>query len=80
LSDCEAVDAVALDVLLDAHRRMWSSGGRLTLRAPSPRLQRTMALARVDQVLHVTSADPPQRPPDRHNRAPQGRDDAMKRP
>ena len=65
LADCEAIDAVALDVLLDIHRRVWHLGGRLTLRAPSPRLEHLLALARVDHVFHVTHGRPPQRPPTR---------------
>ena len=79
LADCEAIDAVALDVLLDIHRRVWRLGGRLTLRAPSPRLQQMLALARVDHVFHVTHGRPPQRPPTRVNR-PAGRDAAVDRP
>jgi anti-anti-sigma factor len=79
LAGCEALDAVAVDVLLDTHRRMWNNGGRLTLRSPSPRLERILRLARVDHVFHVTHGRPPQRPPDRRTRAPIGRE-ATERP
>lgn len=79
LSECEMLDAVALDVLLDTHRRMWSAGGHLTLRAPSARLQRLLSLARVDHVFHITHARAPQRPTDRRTRAPMKRT-ALDRP
>ncbi len=53
LSGCGYADALAIDVLLNAHRRTWQFGGRLTLRSPSPRVQRMLQLARVHQVFHV---------------------------
>ena len=53
LAACTYADALAVDVLLAAHRRAWSIGGRLTLRSPSPRVQRLLRLARVDQVFNV---------------------------
>ena len=53
LSRCGYADAMAIDVLLHAHRRTWQFGGRLTLRGPSPRVQRMLELARVHQVFHV---------------------------
>ncbi|GAA0733050.1 STAS domain-containing protein [Dactylosporangium roseum] len=53
LAQCPFVDASAIGMLLDVHRQMWSEGGRLTLRGPSPRVRRTLHLARVDHVLHV---------------------------
>ncbi len=54
LSDCPFVGAVALDVLLDTHRQLWRTGGRLVLRSPSPRLRRILEVARVDQVFHLS--------------------------
>ncbi|MEV6932259.1 STAS domain-containing protein [Dactylosporangium sp. NPDC051485] len=54
LAGCPFIDAAAIGMLLDVHRRMWSTGGRLTLRSPSPRITRTLQLARVDHVLHVS--------------------------
>jgi anti-anti-sigma factor len=59
LAACTYADALAVDVLLTAHRRAWSMGGRLTLRSPSPRIRRLLRLARVDQVFHVTPTDAP---------------------
>ncbi|MDG6110387.1 STAS domain-containing protein [Dactylosporangium aurantiacum] len=61
LTACAYVDAAGIGVLLDVHRRVWSDGGRLTLRGLSPKVARTLELARVDRVLQVTegSARPP---------------------
>jgi anti-anti-sigma factor len=53
LTECPFVDAAAVGMLLDIHRRMFSAGGRLTLRSPGPRVSRTLRLARVENVLHV---------------------------
>ncbi|WP_433204019.1 STAS domain-containing protein [Dactylosporangium sp. CS-047395] len=53
LRECPFVDAAAIGMLLDVHRRMFAAGGRLTLRAPGPRVTRTLRLARVEKVLHV---------------------------
>jgi anti-anti-sigma factor len=69
LAGCPFADAVAVEVLLEAHRRVWLAGGRLTLRSPSPRLRRILELARVHHVLHITDAPAPQPPPGRRNRA-----------
>lgn len=53
LTECDSLDAGAVDMLLDAHRRMWNAGGRLTLRSPSQRLLRILTLARVEQVFDI---------------------------
>ena len=53
LTACPFIDAEAIGMLLDVHRRLWSAGGRLTLRSPGPRVVRTLRLARVENVLHV---------------------------
>jgi anti-anti-sigma factor len=55
LSRCGYADALAIDVLLNAHRQAYQLGGRLTLRCPSPRVQRLLHVARVHQVFHVVS-------------------------
>ena len=55
LSRCGYADALAIDVLLNAHRQAFQLGGRLTLRCPSPRVQRLLHVARVHQVFHVVS-------------------------
>lgn len=54
LARCPFMDAAAIGVLLDAHRRARRDGGLLTLRSPSQRLRRNLRLARADRVLHVT--------------------------
>lgn len=53
LAGCPFLDAAAIGVLLDVHRRVWSDGGQLTLRNPVPRVARALRLARVEHVLHV---------------------------
>ncbi len=65
LSCCGYADALAINILLNAHRRAYQLGGRLTLRSPSPRVQRLLHLARVHQVFHVVSMakEPPTRRP-----------------
>ncbi|NJC71209.1 STAS domain-containing protein [Planosporangium thailandense] len=58
LTDCPFIDAAAIDVLLDAHRRTWPSGGLLALRNPSPRVRRILEIARLDHVLQLTTTLP----------------------
>ena len=53
LASCPFIDATAIGMLLDIHRRVWTSGGRLTLRAPSPRVRRTLQIAHVNHVLRM---------------------------
>ncbi|WP_432972276.1 STAS domain-containing protein [Dactylosporangium sp. CA-233914] len=53
LAECPFIDAAGIGMLLDVHRRLWTEGGRLTLRSPGPRVTRTLELARVEHVLHV---------------------------
>ncbi|MGC9670584.1 STAS domain-containing protein [Planosporangium sp. 12N6] len=63
LSDCTFLDASAIEVLVDAHRRVWRAGGLLTLRHPSPRVRRLLEIARVGHVLHIAPALPPEPEP-----------------
>lgn len=56
MTACAYIDAAGIGVLLDVHRKVWSDGGRITLRGLSPRVARTLRLARVDRVLQVTAA------------------------
>jgi anti-anti-sigma factor len=44
LTDCTFVDASALAMLLDAHRRLHRTGGVLTLRGACPRVLRLLHL------------------------------------
>jgi anti-anti-sigma factor len=53
LARCPFIDAAAIGMLLDLHRRLFAAGCRLTLRSPGPRIRRTLRLARVENVLHV---------------------------
>ena len=59
LGDCPLVDAAAIGLLVEVHRRVRRNGGELTLRSPSVRLRRNLRLARVDQVLRITPAESP---------------------
>ncbi len=69
LTECEYLDASGIDLLLDAHRRIWHDGGRLSLRGMSPRLRRILEIARVDRVLHTTTAPAGYRPKHRRSTA-----------
>lgn len=64
LADCPFLDAAAIEVLVDAHRRAWREGGLLTLRDPSPRVRRILEIARVDHVLRLTITPPIQPDPE----------------
>jgi anti-anti-sigma factor len=55
LSDCRFLDAQAIRVLLDVHRRLWIRDGRLVLRGCSPAAMRLLALA---GVLNVFDTEP----------------------
>ncbi len=59
LAGCSYADALAVDVLLNAHRRAWNMGARLTLRSPTPRVQRLLHLAHADHVFNVIPATGP---------------------
>ncbi len=53
LRNCPFVDACALTMLLDVHRRAWRSGGVLTLRGCSPRVLRLLSLTGVRRVFDL---------------------------
>lgn len=55
LAGCESLDAAAINVLLDAHRRLWCADGVLMLRTPAPRVRRLLSLARADRVLRIAA-------------------------
>jgi anti-anti-sigma factor len=57
LTTCEYLDAAGIGLLLDVHRRVWQTGGRLRLRGLSPRLHRILHLARVDRVLDTAAVN-----------------------
>lgn len=56
LAACPRMDAAAIAVLMEAHRRMRRNGGYLTLRGPSERLRRNLLLAHTGHVLTVEPA------------------------
>jgi anti-anti-sigma factor len=75
LTACCFIDAAGIELLVDAHRRTWSAGGRLTLQGLSPRLYRILQIARVDRVLHTASAPAGYQP--RHRAERRRTDDAI---
>lgn len=58
LSGCRHIDAAAIGLLLDVHRRLARADGVLTLRNPNPRIRRILHTARVDQILPVVDTAP----------------------
>jgi anti-anti-sigma factor len=59
LSRCPFVDASALNMLLDVHRRAWRGGGVLTLRGCSPRVLRLLSLTGLRRVFALDEDDDP---------------------
>ncbi len=53
LSDCTFVDASALAMLLDLHRRMCRTGAVLTLRGACPRVLRLLSLTGLRRVFDL---------------------------
>lgn len=53
LCQCPSIDAAAIVLLLQVHRRLVCADGQLTLRGPVPRVRRMLSLAQVDHVLDV---------------------------
>ncbi|MEU8207871.1 STAS domain-containing protein [Micromonospora sp. NPDC049044] len=62
LSKCQHIDAAAIGLLLDVHRRLARTDGVLTVRDPNPRIERILHSARLDRVLRIV-ASPPSGPP-----------------
>jgi anti-anti-sigma factor len=56
LSQSPSIDASAIVLLLQVHRRLVCADAQLTLRNPVPRVRRMLGLARVDHVLDVQPA------------------------
>lgn len=56
LSECRHIDAAAIGLLLDVHRRLARRKGVLTIRNPNPRIRRILATARLEQVLPIVDA------------------------
>ncbi|MFF0366665.1 STAS domain-containing protein [Micromonospora sp. NPDC005087] len=62
LSGCRHIDAAAIGLLLDVHRRLARTAGALTIRDPNPRIRRILHTARLDQVLPIVTGPPPSIP------------------
>ncbi|GAA1798784.1 STAS domain-containing protein [Planosporangium flavigriseum] len=66
LAECPFLDAAAIELLVDTHRRAWRAGGLLSLRDASPRVRRILEIARVGHVLRLTLSPPLQPGTDAH--------------
>lgn len=53
LDRCSFVDASALAMLVDVHRRAWRTGGVLTLKGCSPRVLRLLSLTGLRRVFDL---------------------------
>ena len=71
LSACPVAGALAVDILLNAHRRAYQLGTHLVLRAPSERLLKVFRLAHLDHVFEIDSEPSPAAPPHRRHHHPQ---------
>jgi anti-anti-sigma factor len=60
LAGCSGIDAAAIGLLLDVHRDLLRGGSSLTLHAPSARLRRILAIARVTHVLRIVPEAAPE--------------------
>ncbi|MDG9673973.1 STAS domain-containing protein [Micromonospora sp. DH14] len=58
LSGCRHIDAAAIGLLLDVHRRLARADGVLTVRNPNPRIRRILHTARLDQILPIVDTAP----------------------
>ena len=57
LSGCRHIDAAAIGLLLDVHRRLTRRRAVLTLRDPNPRIRSILQTARLDAVLPIVTTD-----------------------
>lgn len=55
LAGCRHVDAAAVALLLDVHRRLARQGGVLTVRDPHPRIRRILDTARLGETVPIVS-------------------------
>ncbi|WP_341874258.1 STAS domain-containing protein [Micromonospora orduensis] len=58
LSRCRHIDAAAIGLLLEVHRRLTRADGVLTVRDPNPRIARILHNARLDRVLQIVTTPP----------------------
>ncbi|SBT41878.1 STAS domain-containing protein [Micromonospora auratinigra] len=61
LAGCRSVDAAAVALLLDVHRRLLRQGAALTVRDPHPRIRRILDTARLGETVPIVPGGP--RPP-----------------
>ncbi|MFY1594792.1 STAS domain-containing protein [Micromonospora sp. WMMD737] len=59
LAGCRYIDAAAIGLLLDVHRRLTSTNGVLVVRNPNHRIQRILHHTRLTQVLPIVGESPP---------------------
>lgn len=57
LSECRHIDAAAISLLLDVHRRLTRRRAVLTLRDPNPRIRTILRTARLDAALPIVTTD-----------------------
>jgi anti-anti-sigma regulatory factor len=57
LRSCPRIDAAAIVMLLQAHRRLVCVDAQLILRDPVPRVGRMLSLAHVDRVFDIERVD-----------------------
>ncbi|MET8230634.1 STAS domain-containing protein [Micromonospora sp. NPDC005298] len=62
LSACRHIDAAAVGLLLDLHRRLSRADAVLTLANPNPRIRRILKITHLDRVLSIVTDRPPPRP------------------
>lgn len=56
LGRCPLIDAAGIGMLLDLHRQMRRRNSRLSVREPTPEVQRLLRIARVDHILDIIPA------------------------
>ncbi|MDG4801085.1 STAS domain-containing protein [Micromonospora sp. WMMD980] len=59
LAGCRQLDAAAIGLLLDVHRRLGRRGGTLTLSNPHPRIRRVLATAGIGTTVPVVDSPRP---------------------
>ncbi|MEV7332172.1 STAS domain-containing protein [Micromonospora sp. NPDC093244] len=62
LSACRHIDAAAVGLLLDLHRRLSRVDAVLTLANPNPRIRRILQITHLDRVLSIVTDRPQPRP------------------
>ncbi|NES13163.1 MULTISPECIES: STAS domain-containing protein [Micromonospora] len=63
MAECRHVDAAAIALLLDVHRRMARRRATLTVRNPNPRIHRILETARLGETVPIVHTPRPARRP-----------------